>query len=101
VAGTSITTGLPYRFYLVSENAVGLSASASDIATYYACQNPATLAAPTVVTTTSTAIGIAWTAPSDDGGCALTGYAILVGDESTAVAGAVTYGEVHASSVNN
>ena len=29
------------------------------------------------------------------------GYTILVEDESTAVVGAVTYGEVHASSMNN
>lgn len=85
----------------MSENAVGLSASASDIATYYACQNPNTLAAPTVVSTTSTAIEISWSAPVDDGGCALTGYAILVGDESTMTAGSVTYGEVHAANVNN
>jgi hypothetical protein len=34
------TTGLPYRFYLVSENYVGLSDEASDISTHYACLAP-------------------------------------------------------------
>ena len=43
VAGANITTGLLYQLYFVSENTVGISASASDIATYYACLNPISL----------------------------------------------------------
>ena len=37
---TGLTTGLPYRFYIVSENFVGLSEQASDVSTHYACEAP-------------------------------------------------------------
>lgn len=42
---------------------------------------------------------LAWSAPADDGGCTLTGYAILAGDEDVATAGGVTYAEVHSTGV--
>ena len=56
VGGTSITKRFQYRFYLVLENAMGFSAFASDIATYFACENPSTLAAPKIISITSTVI---------------------------------------------
>ena len=101
VSGPSIVTGRPYRFYLVPENHVGVSTTPSEIAQYRACQAPSDPAAPTRVATSQTSVEIAWTAPEDDGGCALTGYAILVGDEASATADGVSYVEVHAADVRN
>lgn len=101
VDGGLIETGLPYRFYVVSENYVGLSTSASDIAEFRACLEPSGLAAPTSVSTTDTSVSISWSAPVDDGGCALTGYAVLVGDEDVATSGGVTYSEVHSAEVRD
>ena len=100
VDGDLIVTGRPYRFYTVSENYVGLSTSASDIAQFRACQAPSGQDGPESVSTSETSVTITWAAPSDDGGCALTGFAIIVGDESTATASlGVTYSEVHAADV--
>jgi hypothetical protein len=83
----------------VSENYVGLSTAASDIAEFRACLAPSGLAAPTRVTTTDSSVVLAWSAPEDDGGCSLTGYAILAGDEDVATAEGVTYAEVHSAAV--
>ena len=99
VDGALVETGLPYRFYTVSENYVGLSTSTSAIAEFRACQAPSGLAAPTRVSTTDSSVELAWTAPEDDGGCTLTGYALLAGDEDAATAQGVSYAEVHSSAV--
>ena len=42
---------------------------------------------------------LSWSAPTDDGGCTLTGYAILAGDEDQGSALGVTYTEVHSAAV--
>lgn len=44
-SATSLTTGLPYRFYLIAENYVGQSAQ-SPYATLYACIAPSGLSPP-------------------------------------------------------
>jgi hypothetical protein len=45
---------------------------------------------------------LSWSAPTDDGGCAVTGYALLLGDEKDASAsGEIPYSEVHAADVRN
>jgi hypothetical protein len=102
VSGTSILTGSRYRFYLVSENHVGLSTSSSDISAYRACVAPSGLEPPTRVATTSTSLSVAWSIPSDNGGCSITGFALLVGDEAAALSASddIIYTEVHASEVN-
>ncbi len=91
----NLTTGLPYRFYVVAENIIGKSV-ASDFTTIYACTAPKGLDRPTRGVITRTSVQIFWTAPSDDGGCLLTGYSILRNDGNN---GAFT--EVHAASVND
>lgn len=97
VADGNVTTGLPYRFYIISENFVGLSVSASDTATHYACQAPSGLAPPNITSSTSAQVDLSWSPPTDDGGCTLTGYQIWVGDESAAAsADAITYQIVNA-----
>jgi hypothetical protein len=87
---TNLTTGKSYRFYIVSENYVGLSSSASDMASIYICQAPSGLNPPTLVSSTSSQVVLNWTAPSDDGGCLITGYKIYVGKEASSI----TYQEV-------
>lgn len=97
-----MTTGNPYRFYVVAENYVGLSSAPSDISTHWVCHAPSGLEPPTRVSTTSTSVDLAWSPPSDDGGCAVTGYAILFGDEKDASpTGEIPYTEVHAVQVRD
>jgi hypothetical protein len=84
----AIVTGQTYRFYLVSENYVGLSVSASAIAGHRACEAPSGVPAPTAGVTSTTSVALTWTAPADDGGCPLTSYTILAADE---VAAPLTY----------
>ena len=102
VTGAAISTGDLYRFYLVSENHVGLSAAASDISAFRACEAPTGLAPPTRVATSETSVSVAWSPPADDGGCSVTGYALLVGAEALAGAGdALSFAEVHAADVRD
>jgi large repetitive protein len=102
VTGAAISTGALYRFYLVSENAVGLSAAASDISAFRACEAPSGLAPPTRVATSESSVSVAWLPPADDGGCSVTGYALFVGDEALAGPGdALSYVEVHAADVRD
>jgi len=95
VAVFNLTTGLPYRFYVVAENIIGKSA-ASDFSTVYACTAPTGLDRPTRSVITQTSVQIFWTAPSDDGGCLLTGYSILRNDGNDG-----DFVEVHAADVND
>jgi hypothetical protein len=44
---------------------------------------------------------VQWTPPDDDGGCSITGYAILAGDEDQASSDGVTYSEVHSADVRD
>ena len=45
---------------------------------------------------------LSWSPPADDGGCAVTGFALLLGDEKDATAsGEIPYAEVHAADVRN
>jgi hypothetical protein len=100
-ASPSVLTGQRYRFYLVAENHVGLSPSPSAIAAFRACQAPAGLEPPERVATTQSTVTLAWSPPGDDGGCALTGYAILMGDEAAATPDGVPYSAVHAAEVQD
>jgi titin len=101
MSDSSLETGLNYRFYVVSENYVGLSGQASDISEYRLCQLPTGIEPPSVVSTTSTSIDLSWSRPSDDGGCSVTGYGILVADEASGSTSSLTYQEVHSSVLNS
>ena len=81
-----------------------MSLSASLISNFYACDYPKNLAAPTKVGVTQSSISIAWTQPSDNGGCSITGYAIFIGIDDSTIdqnTGDITYQEVHADAVRN
>lgn len=91
----SLTTGLPYRFYVVAENIIGQSV-ASSFTTVYACTAPSGLDRPLKGLVTQTSVELFWSAPYDDGGCLLTSYSILRDDGNSG-----DYTEVHAAIVNN
>lgn len=92
---TNLTTGLPYRFYVVAENIIGKSV-ASEVSTVYACTSPSGLERPRRGLITTTSVELFWQSPSDDGGCLLTSYSILRNDGNNG-----EYVEVHAAEVNN
>ena len=95
VTASTLTTGLPYRFYVVAANYIGNSIP-SAITTIYACVAPSGFDKPYKGSVTSTSVELFWTAPDDDGGCPLTGYSILRDDGNGG-----PYIEVHAVSVTN
>jgi large repetitive protein len=96
-----LVTGHLYRFYVVSENHVGLSTSASAIAGFRACKAPEGVEPPERVDTSWTSVSVSWSPPADDGGCAITGYALLLGDEADATPEGLSYTEVHASDIRD
>jgi len=88
---TNLTTGLPYRFYVVAENIIGKSV-ASEVTTIYACTAPRGLERPFRGEITTSSVELFWSSPADDGGCLLTGYSILRNDGNNG-----PYVEVHAA----
>ena len=52
----------------------------SNAATFKACTSPSNISPPYTTTTTETTIQLAWTAPSNLGGCPITGYELYVDD---------------------
>lgn len=90
VPGTS-TPG-PYTFRHRALNFNGMSVY-SDEVTLYACEDPAPVAKPRWVTSTTTSITLEWDSTVDDGGCPIIDYRVFrdlgLGD------GDVNY-EVHA-----
>jgi len=52
----------------------------SDPVIYTACTEPTGLKAPRVTSTAETTIDLEWSAPKDDGGCALIGFELMVDD---------------------
>ncbi len=95
VTKAGLTTGLPYRFYVIAENFIGQSIP-SNIATVYSCTAPRNLPRPTRGTITETSVELFWSAPQDDGGCLITSYSIFRND-----AGTGSFVEVHQAQVNN
>jgi hypothetical protein len=95
VTVNGLTTGLPYRFYIVAKNIIGLSVP-SNYLTVYSCTNPSGLSRPVQGTVTQSSVTISWSAPLDNGGCLVTSYSILRDDGNGG-----EYVEVHAAQVNN
>ena len=81
---SGLTNGTPYYFEVVATNTIGSSAVSNEVAVTPA----AALTAPTAPTLTSATAGngsvvLAWTAPSSNGGSAITGYTIYDGTTAT------------------
>lgn len=91
---TGLITGRYYRYKFYSGNYVGISEASESEG--YACIEPSGLAAPTLHSISATSVYIKWTAPTDNGGCEITGYELY----RTNLAG-TAYEEVHASEVND
>lgn len=72
---SGLTTGLPYKFYIVAVNLNGES-SASDITTIYACVKPSENGKPYKINATKTTITLGWTVPVSEG-CPLESYSIF------------------------
>ena len=70
----NLTTGLPYRFYVVASNINGDSVG-SNIAIIYSCLIPSGLNTPIKTGTTTSSIAISWNEPNPNG-CPITGFAI-------------------------
>lgn len=68
-----------YRFKVTALNFNG-EGTASAISELRACTVPSGINTPTLHSVTSTKITINWETPSNDGGCLITGYRILVDD---------------------
>jgi hypothetical protein len=82
VAG--LTNDTPYTFTLVASNAIGDStaSNASNAVTPKAPTAPVAPSAPTAVAGDAQAT-VTWTAPSDNGGSAVTGYTVTAVEDAT------------------
>jgi hypothetical protein len=68
-------SNLHYRFHVTAVNFNG-EGSPSTVALLQTCTTPGTMATPAIASISSTAVGVTWTAPSNDGGCPITSYHI-------------------------
>lgn len=86
---TGLTNGTPYYFRVAATNA-GTNGGTGSYSTISAVATPATVpGAPTIGTmtlsTSNTTDSLAWTAPTDNGGSAITGYVYATNDGTTIV----------------
>jgi hypothetical protein len=75
----NLTTGALYSFIISAVNFNGEGPTSVPVL-YTACTEPRGLRQPRVMLTSETSIDLVWTAPSDDGGCALIGFELMVDD---------------------
>lgn len=76
---TGLTAATTYKFRVAAKNSVGYGDFSTLSSGYTTSSGPTVPETPTAVTTgsaTPTTIALSWTAPSSDGGSAITGYAI-------------------------
>ncbi len=76
---TGLTAATSYEFKVTAKNTAGESADSTTSSSVTTGSGPTAPETPTAVTTgsaTPTTIALSWTAPSNDGGSAITGYAI-------------------------
>ena len=84
IAVDGLERGVGYRFKIQAENINGVGPE-SPVGLMYACTVPKDLVAPYIVATSSTSMTLEWAAPTDDGGCPTTGYALFRDDGTSAV----------------
>lgn len=76
---TGLTAATTYKFRVAAKNSVGYGDFSTLSSGYTTSSGPTVPETPTAVTTgsaTPTTIALSWTAPSNDGGSAINGYAI-------------------------
>jgi hypothetical protein len=95
-----LTVGTLYQFKVeaLNFNHPLYASPASPLLSVHACVAPSPSSAVRRVVGDRTSITLAWQAPSDDGGCSLTGYQLMRGGGGGATGPVTT--EVDASSVN-
>lgn len=93
---SNLTPGEIYRFK-VSALTFNAEGQLSTELHTYSCIKPSLMAAPLRVTSTAASMTLAWSAPSDDGGCTITGYAVFRNDGQ----GGTSWTEVNADQDTN
>ncbi len=79
---SGLTAGSTYSFLVYAVNFNGKSTASTEVQAK-ACGIPGTPAAPTLTSTSTSGITVAWVAPSSNGGCDLSGYDLLIYSTST------------------
>jgi large repetitive protein len=88
--------GQPIRLFYLAQNLISGSTYNARVRTYNfngygnwktlqeieVCGSPSGFSQPVITETTQTAITVQWTAPSSNGGCSVTGYAVFIDDGS-------------------
>ena len=73
--GLALDSNLYYRFHVTAVNFNG-EGSPSAVSLLQTCTTPGVMATPQITSISSTSVGVAWTAPSHDGGCPIISYHI-------------------------
>lgn len=92
---SSLVAGHYYIFKHSAVNSAGESTPSIEVG-IYACIEPSGMDAPVAGTITQTSVQIVWTAPSNNGGCAIEGYELFVTNLARSI-----YNEVHSATVHN
>lgn len=90
---TGLTSGHSYGFKVQAINFNG-EGEISDAAEFDSCEGPTGLSAPTVVDVSELSIIFSWTAPTNNGGCNITGYALLMDDGASGTLAAVDSSDI-------
>lgn len=98
---TGLARGTEYRVSVIARNAVGASEPSAATRATTLAEAPAALAAPTVTAVSDSELGIAWTAPADDGGSPVTGYVVTVLRDGAVVATADAAADASAITVGD